>query len=556
MQQSAELAESVSRLTTLPAELLGQILEHLVPEPPEVGETRPVGYDKLLPGEPWFDFTRSRRALRSLCLTSHGLRNLSQPLLYRRIAILDEEGMLLLFRTLSERPTFGNLTRYLSCHLTLTSEAVILETRRVLGRVLRTFQTDMDALGQENRRVRKAMMALLAAFPRLKTREGDFDEMPQMLLYYVLTFMQALDTLLLQIPICDDDPEYVALFDRLSHGDPWTGTRLGGGVASAASGDGEAGQGQPLQNVRTLLLQGDPELLLYFESDDCRCETPETWGVQARRYWPLFEAIPNLTTLEVSEDDGFWNNVRRRRTNGSRPPYLSGIKHIYLHNSITFPNDLHIILNNAPSLQTLYMTPRRDNHDFIPPPEVFEVEAHPQAFDAALLKRRAKLRHLDVAWFDLRAYLDLLGPEGRLSSLPQLTRLEKLCIQLATLYGTDSANLSIPLVDLLPHSLVELTLEEWWWEDSDILATMEIWTRADQARLYGSKGEYRAKALGVLSRFAMECPERMPKLRKVTFLTKIPWAWKMDGYVSMEAHFEETRDLFRSRGIEFLADEV
>src|SRR5437763_1628810 len=80
-------------LELLPTEILTAILELLVPQPPEVGETKPVSYEKLMPGEPWYDFTRSRHGLRSLCLVNRHLSTLAFPYLYRTVAILNEDAM-------------------------------------------------------------------------------------------------------------------------------------------------------------------------------------------------------------------------------------------------------------------------------------------------------------------------------------------------------------------------------------------------------------------------------------------------------------------------------
>lgn len=553
------------RLTDLPPELLHQILEYLIPEFPEVGDTRPVSYDKLAPEEPWYDITRNRRALRSLCLTSRQLFAVARPLLYRVISILDEEGMLLLFRTLTERPAIGECTRYLSCHLTLTRLNVVREMKRAMMRLVNTFRPDQPMLKEEYPAVHSALTVLLAALPFLSASGGDFDDVPQILLFYIASFMKKLETFMLQVPIFDDHPEYAALFEKFAPSSLLPAVRVGPAGEAAPvpfiSVDNFCATGErPLQYVKTLLLQGDPELLMHFEGDSCDCEMPELWGVQVHHYYPLFTALPSLTTLEVSSDDGVWNQIRHRRPDGSPPPYLERIKHLYLHNSIAFPRDLHHILANAPDLVTLYMTPRRDPEPF------FEdglegMDEHPESLDAALTQQRPRqlLRHLDIAWYDCGGIEALIGPEGRLASLPRLARLEKLCVQLCVLYGDDPATLLTPMADLLPPNLVELTLEEWWWENVDTFDEMFGWTPQQRAAHYQSKGEYRAQAMAILARFATDCGadggRKMPRLRKVTFQTKFLWTWRLDGYVAAESHFEGVRRLFAGCGIEFRVEE-
>ncbi|KAH8902469.1 hypothetical protein BR93DRAFT_886944 [Coniochaeta sp. PMI_546] len=547
--------QPVSRLTDLPAEILQQILECLIPDYPEVGDTRPVTYDKLVPGETWYDITRSQRALRSLCLTSRGLCTMAQPLLYRVIMILDEEGMLLLFRTLTENPALGELARYLSCHLTLTRLNVVREMKKALTRLVRTFRPDLSMLSERYPAVQRAVQVLVLALPTLSTYHGDFDDVPQILLFYIASFMAKVETFMLQVPICDDHPEYTALFEKFASSS-LSFARIGGGPGSMPIVIVENIRlaEPPLQHVKTLLLQGDPELLTHFESGACDCDIPEIWGVQARRYWPLYNALSSLTTLEISTDDGIWNNIRNHRPDGTQPPYLERIKHLYLHSSASSPRDLHHLLINAPDLVTLYMTPRRDPEMDIDP-EVEGMDEHPESLDEALKKRPGQLRHLDIGWYDCSGNEVLIGPEGRLASLPQLFGLEKLCIQLAVMYGTEPATLHTPIIDLLPPALVELTLEEWWWENIDIYDELHKWTPAQRVAHYRSKSEYRTQALVILSSFANHCRDRMPRLRKVTFQTKFLWTWKMEGHASTESHFGELKDLFAKKGIVFEVEE-
>lgn len=531
-------ARAVTRLTDLPPEIICQILELLVPDPPELGDTRPVAYNQLVPAETWYTITRNRRALRQVCLTGRSLCVIAQPLLYRVISIVDEEGMLLLFRTLTERPDMGRSVRYFSCHLTLTRLEVVREMRKAMIRRLKTFQPDAAMLTHSYPDMFGALRALLSAWPFLHTSAGDLQDVPQILLFYVVSLMTKLETLMLQVPICDDHHEYSALFERLAkpEGPPF------------------------LRHVQTLLLQGDPELLMHFESDSCDCEIPELWGVQARRYHPLYNVLPNLTTLEVSCDDGVWDSILPRRRNDSGLVYLDNITELYLHDSIALPRDLNHILKNAPNLVTLYMTPRREPGPFIDP-DIEDMDEHPESLDAALAKHAKHLRHLDVAWHDCAGNEALIGPEGRLTNLPRLPRLDKLCVQLCVLYGTDPAVLLTPIADLLPPNLVELTLEEWWWDNVDTFDEMFGWSSAQRAAHYQTRSGYRAQAVAILSRFAADCKgnehgvKKMPRLKNVTFQTKCLWTWRLDGYVATESHFAAVKRDFAEAGIEFNIDE-
>lgn len=536
------------QLGTLPPELLTSIVECLVPQRPEIGETRPVSYDQLVPGEAWFDFTRSRRALWSLCLVSRRFYAVARPLLYRTMAITDEECMFLLLRTLTDNPRHGRWTRFLSVHVTLTRDTVIRETRRAVGRHIRSFRPShephliMDMIN-------RALDVMAVTLPAISTSAGDFDEVPQVILAYILVFLVNLDTLLLQVPICDEHEDYLALFFKLrsitnTFKSPHTNQALA-----------------PLRQVHTLLLQGDPDLLNHFEHEDCNCEFPEVWGCQASQYHPLFEVLPALHTLEVSTDDGSWSNLMIDDAgfflNSGQPPqsYLKGIKHIYLHNSIACPQNLYHILLNAPDLETLYMDPRKDDILDRGPPDD-STEPDEEALDVALTSHAKKLRRLDVAWFDAGGYETLIGPEGRLASLPSLTKLEALSIQLAVLYGTQPATvLETPLAELLPPNLVELTLEDWWWKNNHAFDRMPGWSSVQKVQYYRNQKEYRRMATHMLEQFAVDSRQRLPRLKKVMLLCRIPWTWMMEDALDIDFHFQKTKMLFKARGVEFLVEE-
>ncbi len=70
---------SRASLDGLPPEVLSQILSYLVPAVPDVGETRPMAYNQLIPEEPWFEPTRARVGLYSACLVSRNLMLAARP---------------------------------------------------------------------------------------------------------------------------------------------------------------------------------------------------------------------------------------------------------------------------------------------------------------------------------------------------------------------------------------------------------------------------------------------------------------------------------------------
>ncbi|KAK0622642.1 hypothetical protein B0T14DRAFT_514192 [Immersiella caudata] len=544
----ADTTRRALSLEALPAEIVTSILESLIPQLPEIGETRPVSYHKLMPGEPWHDFTRCRRGLWSLCLVSRRFSAEAQPLLYRVIALLNEESMFLLFRTLVEHPLHGRWSRYFGIHLTLTRDSCIRETRRAVGRLLGTFKPAAEPKHLMVP-VTHALKIMSLSLPVLSTHDGDFDDVPQVIVAFMLVFLSRLETLLLQVPICDDHPEYAALFHKAQ-------TARHHFTAHVNEAERDL---IPFERIETLLLQGDPELLDHFENEECDCEIPEVWGSQPRRYYPLFACFPRLHTLEVSTDDGAWSNIMDERPSyltgdTTSTLYLAGIRHLYIHNSVACPRNLHQVLINAPDLQTLYMTPRRDDDFYRGPPESTS-NAHPQALDAALTSHARHLRHLDVGWYDVSGFESLIGPDGRLASLPDLPRLEKLCVQLAALYGTSPATaLQTPLAELLPPNLIELTLEDWWWSNTTTLDDMEDWGPREKLTHYRNQREYRRLAVQMLEQFAGGFRERMTKLKKVMLLVKIPFTWVVEDGIEIGFHFGEAKRLFGEKGVEFCVE--
>ncbi|KAJ4303933.1 hypothetical protein N0V88_001533 [Collariella sp. IMI 366227] len=530
----------------MPPEILALILEILVPRAPEIGETRPVSYGQLMADEPWYDYTRCRRGLRSACLVSRRLNEMATPLLYRLISIWDETGLLLLFRTLCNKPQRGTWTRYLSCHITLTRLTTIRDVRQDLDTYLNTFdpapESDTLTAAAGN------FVRMLARFlPHMIPREGDFDHVPQALLCFILMALPKLETLLMQVPISDEHKEYDVFCHQIK------------GIRELFSREL---QSAPFQNIHTLLLQGDPELIAHFDHDECDCDIPEIFGAQPRRYAPLYASFPKLTTLEVSGDDGVWDNSldepdlphhlggifnnSNSNPDAPAPPILANIKHVFLHDSVAHPSDLRQLLLNAPRLETLYMSSRRDD-TLRDPGEDSGGHAHPEALDMALASHAKHLRNLDLSWEDLEGYESLIGAEGRLASLADMTQLHSLCVQMAVLYGKPAAVLEYPLLDLLPPNLVSLTLEDWWWPHCTPRRTAEL-DQPTKVAHYASQHNYRFSALKTLSQFARDVRTRLGRLKKVALVCRIPWTWTLEGAVPIELHFDSLKEVFLREG--------
>lgn len=528
---------------SLPPELFQQILECLLPQPPEIGETKPVGYDQMVEGEPWYDFTRCRRALVNFSLASRACNNMATPLLYRTVAIYDELSLVLFFRTLIEHPDYGGWTRFLSYHMTLTSEIVIREVRRAISTYLPDFKPASEPRFLM-RAIRAALYTMQSFIPVLSARIGEFDEVPQALVTFTLMLLNKLDTLFLQVPICDDQADYVALISRMQNARHF-------------------GEYDPERNlfssIQTLQLQGDPELVRHLMHEKCDCEIPEIWGAQPRSYFKLFQCLPSLSTLDVTADDGVWNHPQEDNVYylsfEPATPYLAGIRHVSLHSSASCPGNLYLLLKNAPDLETLYVDSRSDE-EYYPGPGMDFEHGDPQSFDVALKKFGKKLRELDVSFYDVTGNEGLIGPRGRLTQLAEMDKLEKLCIQLGTLYGAPAAAAELLLLDLLPPDLVELTLDDWWWAYAKKAKKMaKKWDAEQKIVHYQANAAYRGMAIKMLMLMAQSVRSRMPRLQKVMLLCKIPWTWILpDSEVGADSHFEEVTGIFKSNGVDFVVE--
>ncbi|KAK4221427.1 hypothetical protein QBC38DRAFT_129991 [Podospora fimiseda] len=527
----------------LPPELLQQILECLVPQPPEAGETKPVAYDQMVEGEPWYDFIQNRRSLASFALASRACNNMVTPLLYRHVAIYDEISLVLFFRTLIEHPEYGEWTRFLSYHMTLTDAAVIREIRRAMS----TYLPNMNPASEPRHlmhAIKSALLGMETSLPRLQLRHGHFDEVPQALVNFTLMLCGRLDTLLLQVPICDEQLDYDALFSRME-------------AAKTHFQEYEPDR-RLFSSIRTLLMQGDPELVRHLMHEKCDCEIPEIWGSQPRTYHKLLQCLPNLNSLEVTADDGVWNHPLDDSGfwgNEQTTPYLAGIRQVYLHASSSCPGNLYLLMKNAPDLETLYVDSRPDEL-YVPGPGLDFEHGDPQSFDVALKKFGKKLRELDVSFYDVTGNEGLIGPRGRLTQLASMKRLEKLCVQLGALYGAPAAAAELQMLDLLPPNLVELTLDDWWWAYAKKAKKMaKKWDDQQKIAHYKANAAYRTMAVKMLMLMAETVRTKMPKLQKVMLLCKIPWTWMLPGSeMTAESHFEGVTSAFESNGVKFLVE--
>ena len=614
------------RLGDFPLELIRQVLEHLVPLVPEMGTPRPADGRAVHKSDPWFDFLECRKTLRNLCLTAPSFAQLAQPFLYRTVAILSAESLVQLFRTLLSGPHLGQHARYLSCHLTLTCPEVIHQTRIATLRLLHLRPPIREPYWPDFL-VQDPMMLVIEAQQTYSQAFGRNGSAPSTFLSNIMALMPRLETLLLQVPVCNTQEEYGSLFEKLTKA-----VVCFDGIKDGFDSEGDPYPPEivPFQHITAVRLQGDPEMLLELYCDEC--------GVQIRRFWPLFYCFPALSEIEVTFDDGNfvnphpdddwpacmssdWHKAPPSERHLIKTPkhYLgSGIRRICLRSSNASPKGLHHLLRNAPNLEVLKMSPR--DRDFAAPyfdndsllsldqDQELDQQTHPECLDLALARRctASSMRMLQVRWENLIFCDYLLGPDGRLESLRNLTSLETLGLQICSLYAPGSVGLIEqgivdlknkkdtrvliePLSAVLPPNVVDLTLDDWWWDDWEHYNEHEyVWQTARVApfscdegaykrvRWYSDHDNYRRGICGLLGELANDIGTKtsngagttgtcLAKLRRVVFTCPIPWTWTwtwnvqgplVNGYGNavptyLDFHFKDIIKAFRAKGVEF-----
>ncbi|TPX07728.1 uncharacterized protein E0L32_010624 [Thyridium curvatum] len=524
-------------LDHLPPELLSQIFECLVPNEPDSGETRPVAYGQLNPEESWFEVTRRQSGLRSSCLVSRQFYTLARRFLYRSISIIDEVAMVLLLRTLIEKPAYGQETRYFSCHLTLTESSTIREIRKYAKEIFRTMDQQL-LLGQTH-----PLLKYLTTLHNRKMTMDEYDEIPQMILLCILVLIPKIDKMLLQIPLHEDDAEYRAL---LTHFHAVT-------LMNTEGREKWRGHAVPCQHLTKLVLQGDPEEMS--DAEQAAKEDGEAVGVDGSRagtYWPLLTACPAVTSVEVTIGNGDWPESswfdQDKPLWASLPHELRNIKHLDLVDSFAAPRDVAVALSCFPQLESLYFEPK-----WSPENVGWEDEDDVITLDSALEKHGRSLRRLDLAWYDCSDCLISISEETILSSLPKLTNLEILYVQLALLFTEGRSykdrEVILDFSNLFPPSLVILVLEEWWWNDSMYWFPsgnlQEEHVRPEKHLQYCASLEYS------LITFASICPNQLPSLKVVNFLVRLSRPWIGGGPETMEQRLANVKSAFAKNGIEF-----
>ncbi len=512
----------------IPTEILSQIFENLIPAFPEINETRPVEYHKLIWEEPWYERTRRRTGLRNCCLVSHKFRDVARPFLYRTAPIIDEQDLPRLLRTLVEKPEYGSWVRSMSVHITLTDEDVYRNLWRCASAIFKAMDPGLLSQSQHGG------VRLLNRLREPRPQDNQLARVPQALLFLTLTLLPRVEMLLLRIPLTldQDQPQYSALCNYFA----------------------TATTERPCQALTKLLIQADADSLEDLEEEANRDNgVLGIEGCAAGTYWSMVASCPKLNTLEVYLDDGHWF-PRQRRRHPAVPDKLPNIKRLYLNETFAIPQGVADALRRFPSLEVLYVEPRWSLENV----SYTDEETFTLSLDQALHQYGSNLRRLDIGFFDCLECEDTISDEKVLTCLPLLGKLRQLCIQLNLLLPLNLLHNHTdlgPIAHLLPPSLEELRLEDWWWDNASTYVSANPVGQISPLT-YSEGSRYREMVIDLLVGLASELPAKLPLLRKVSFLTRLRTVWVLGNDWLLEVHMSAAKEAFSARGIEFAAYEI
>jgi hypothetical protein len=274
-------------------------------------------------------------------------------------------------------------------------------------------------------------------------------------------------------------------------------------------------------------------------------------GCDAGKHLPLTLLSPNLDTVEITHDNGYWPTSIDKLSNAH-------VKKLYLHDSHSTPGQVADALACFPNLEVLYVTPFW-NDDNISQED--HVMVTPLMLEDALEKYGRNIKHLDLGWYDARACRASIGFEGRITCLPKLPQLEVLCLQFSLLFENEvqrntEEDPQLRLSELLPASLEVLTLEDWWWNE----APQPGLAAATEGPLsWGNHAVYRVAVLDMFTDLA-DNASMFTRLRQVTFLTRMPHTWWCDYSVTADESLavvtRRVKQAFEAKGIQFTAYEI
>ncbi|KAK4445728.1 hypothetical protein QBC34DRAFT_497300 [Podospora aff. communis PSN243] len=440
------------RLETLPNEIHDQIFGHLAPQLPAFDSTTPLLLDGMRRRDTtkWEgDYCARVSLLRDMRLVSSKVRDAVTPIFLRSVIIFNTKQFVHFLRFLLQSPHNSVHLRNLAVFLTFrkkdVSRSIVRGIRKMMEsrvsnaggcEVIDAFIRDFNGLRND---------------PEQRLCNVDIAEFS---LLWMVRSAPGLVQLSLQVPLRPNVP-------TSSVGPYKNAWDVVDGIKKL---DEVAERNTAWPQLKRLQLRPDPKdhVRRQIEHRTHEPQQTEILNYCLAHHRRLLETFPSLHTLQLTS----CGEVSTIGTKGEGYVHQD-IENLSLVDTTEGPRAIAQLLSPAvtPNLRTLYVRQR--------PTQLFdkgilhlkelEEEGHELNLDKALALRADTLCELHLIFDYTFEYQYYVGPGKRITCLPSFDRLRKLTIQLQLLFGhPDQLDSEPKLAELLPSSLVELTIRDEW----------------------------------------------------------------------------------------------
>ncbi|KAI1641198.1 hypothetical protein F4809DRAFT_215627 [Biscogniauxia mediterranea] len=411
----------------LPNELLEFIFQHLRLPPLTLGSELP---DRT--------FAEDRAALRSLCCTSRLFLEVARPLLYEKVVLyIDEENLtadgellagskslVLLLRTLTQRPELRAYVKYVACPMLLQTSPWWHEDDRaeLVSASWKYNKADFTRLSGDDQIV-FGLAGLDISHAAPPSSEGEVSQIAEQLLAVLVCLASSLETLLLQTverqqyKILDRTITRALKHERLRH--------------------------RTLPSLRTLQFQLPPRSVLQAAEFFGRAECATIYEC------PVLLTLPSVRRIETRHDELSYADDFA---------WAGRIEELDLV-SQTSADTYYRLCSRAGSLRKLSI----DMFNFVALDMAGGGDEEEVAdLNAAIARLARTLRELRVFTRYRDDYDGYLPASARLTCLPRLERLEVLAVDRKALFRSEAELGERDLAERLPPNLRVLDLHEDW----------------------------------------------------------------------------------------------
>ncbi|KAI0597747.1 hypothetical protein F4775DRAFT_558422 [Biscogniauxia sp. FL1348] len=404
----------------LPNELLELIFQHLYLPPLILGSELP---DRT--------FVENRAALRSLCRTSRLFLDLTRPLLYEKVVLyIDEENLtadrellagskslVLLIRTLTQRPGLRAYVKYVACPMLLHTSPWWHNDDRaeLVSASWKYSKADFTGLSADDQIV-FGLAGLDISHAAPPKSEDEESKIAEQLLAVLVCLASSLETLLLQTM---ERQKYKILHQTITRALKHERLRH-----------------RILPNLRTLQFQLPPRSVQTSEFGRAQCATIYEC--------PVLLTLPSVRRIEARHDELSYADDFS---------WAGKIEELDLV-SQTSADTYQRLCERAGSLRRLSI----DMFNFV----ALDMGGDETDLNAAIALLARTLQELRAFTRYRDDYDDYLSPTARLTCLPRLERLEVLGVDRKALFRTEAELAERGFADRLPPNLQVLDLYEDW----------------------------------------------------------------------------------------------